>query len=71
MTIDEIIQQIAKEHHTTPEIVRREMEFSMKEAQKTTNPRAKALWASIPHKGDDITLEEFISYIATLAKIIS
>lgn len=30
MTIDEIIQQIAKEHHTTPEIVRREMEFSMK-----------------------------------------
>ena len=43
----------------------------MKEAQKTTNPRAKALWASIPHKGDEITLEEFISYIATLAKIIS
>lgn len=71
MTLDEIINQIAKEHNTTPERIRQEMEAAMAEAKKTTNPRAKALWASIPRKGDDVTLEELIDYVAAMATLIA
>ncbi|MBQ6999628.1 MAG: hypothetical protein IJN67_01110 [Oscillospiraceae bacterium] len=71
MTIDKIIQQVAKKHHTTPEIVRKEMELAMAQAQKSTNPKVQALWAAIPHKGEQITLEEFIEYAAMIVSAIS
>lgn len=71
MTLDEVLIQLAKEHHSTPEHIRQEMENAMAEAKKTTNPRAKALWASIPRKGDDVTLEELIEYVAAMAILIS
>lgn len=68
MTLDEIIRQIAKEHNASPEHIRLEMEKAMMKAKKTTNPRAKALWDSIPRKGNDVTLEELVEYIAVTVK---
>jgi len=71
MTLDKIIKEIAKQHHTTPEQVRREMEAAMAEAKQSKNPAVQARWASIPHKGDEVTLEELIDYIAFIVKISS
>lgn len=34
--MDRILNQIAKSHQTTPENVRKEMEFALEEAQKST-----------------------------------
>ena len=65
MTIEKIIKKIARQHHTTPELVRKEMELAMREAQRSPDPLVQARWASIPHKGEELTLEEFISYIAS------
>ena len=47
------------------------MDLSMKEAQKSTNPRVRALWASIPRKGKEITLEEFIESVVMVVSAIS
>ncbi len=60
--LNTILEAIAKENHTTPEIVRSEMEAAMKAAQKSCSPQAQAKWAAIPRKGAEITLEEFIEY---------
>ena len=66
MTFEETIRQVAKQHHTTPEVVLKEIEQAMEQAQKHTDSRVQTRWASIPHKGDKITAEEFISYIAAV-----
>ena len=71
MTIDKIIKQIAKQHHTTPEHVRREIEVAMKQAKRSRDPAVQARWNAIPHKREEVTLEEFINYIASIAKFIS
>lgn len=60
-----IIQQIANSHHTTPENVRHEMQLAMEEGQKSADPSIQAMWNAIPRKGKKLTLEEFISYLAT------
>ena len=71
MTIDKIIKQIAKQHHTTPEQVRKEMEAAMKEAKRSRDPAVQARWNAIPHKGEEVTLEELIKHIASIAKSTS
>ena len=60
--MDRILNQIAKSHQTTPQIIRKEMEFALVEAQKSTDPATQAKWAAIPRKGEKVTLEEFLEY---------
>lgn len=69
MTFDKIIKMIVKQHHTTPEQVQREMEAAMEEAKTSHDPAVQARWNAIPHKGEDVTLEELINYIASIAKL--
>lgn len=68
---DQVISQIAQDHHTTPENVRREMMLAMEEAQRTKDPNARAKWDTIPRKGNKITLEEFLDYLLDAATGIS
>ena len=62
--LDDIIVYIANKENTTAEAVRAEMQSAMEAAQKSRNPTAQALWASIPRKGPELTLEEFIAFLA-------
>lgn len=71
MTLNKIIKQIAKQNHTTPEKVRREMEAAMEAGKRNPDPATQARWAAIPHKGSEVTLEDMIYYIAKLAEMSS
>ena len=71
MTLDNIIKQIAKTHHTTPTQVRRQMEAAIEEAKRSKDPAVQARWAAIPHKGDEVTLEDLINYIASFSRLSS
>ena len=71
MTVNNIIKKIAKQQHTTPERIRREMEKAMEEAKRSKDPAVQARWAAIPHKGTDVTLEEFLTYVAGIVNGIS
>ena len=58
-----VIAQIARKNHTTPEKVRAQIQYAMDMAMKSSDPGVQARWASIPRKGDRLTLEEFVSYL--------
>ena len=66
--LDMIIENIAKQNHTTVAEVRNEMIAAMEEARQSSDPAVQARWANIPHKGNEPTIEEFVSYLARIAK---
>lgn len=59
-----ILEELARKNHTTPEQIRKEMQFAIKEGQKSRDPFIQARWAAIPRKGKELTLEEFVEYLA-------
>jgi len=59
---DQILLKVAKENHVSLDTVRREILLALEEAQKTNDPQVQARWASIPRKGTQITIEEFLDY---------
>ena len=61
--IQKILKQLAIENHTTPEVIRMEMQAAMEEGMKNPNPMIQAQWKQIPHKGTEPTLEEFMEYL--------
>ena len=71
MKLNRIIERIAEAYNTTPEDIRREMEASMETAQRSTDPAVQERWAAIPHKGEILTPDELIDYIAFIAKTSS
>ena len=60
----EILKQIARRHNTTVEEVRHQMQLPMEEAQKCRDPAVRAQWDAIPRKGAELTLEEFVAFVA-------
>ena len=62
--LEKVLRSIAKEHHTTPEKVRQEMQLAMEMGMASTDPMVRARWAMIPKKGETLTLEEFVAYLA-------
>ncbi len=54
----DIYEAVAKEHNTTPEIVKREMQKSIDDACKDPN----SLMLRIPHKGDIPTVDELLDF---------
>ena len=62
-----ILQDIARKHHTTPERVRQEMQAAMDVAMASPDPAVQARWAAIPRKGEKLSLEEFVRYMASLS----
>ena len=59
-----MLEEIARRHNTTVEEVRYQMQLSMDEAQKCSDPAVQAQWRAIPRKGQKLTLEEFVAYVA-------
>lgn len=70
--MQEILNKIAASHHTTPGgEVRLEMEPAMEAGQRAPDPVVQARWNAIPRKGEKLTLEEFIEYVAAVATLLS
>lgn len=61
--LQRILNQIAKEHHTTPENVYQEMKLALEQGQNSPDPMIRAKWDSIPKAGDTVTVEEFLDYM--------
>ena len=62
--LDRIIEQVASQNRVTPQEVRREMQKVMESAMASTDPVVQAQWSKIPRKGETVTLEELIEYVA-------
>lgn len=63
-----ILQRIAKENHTTPEDVYREMQIAIDAAFDNPDPEVRKNWETIQFKGDRPTPEEVVFGIGMLLK---
>lgn len=64
--MDFIFSQIARNHNTTPEEIRKEITAAMNYAQDNATPSVQEKWAAIPKQGDLLTADELINYLAKL-----
>lgn len=62
MTTKEIIEQIARENHTTPEVVEKEMRSAIRAAMASNDPHAQALWKQIAPDGKEPSIETFLRF---------
>lgn len=60
---ESVLKQIAQTHNTTVETIRQEMLSAMEEGQKCPDADVRKQWQKIPHKGKELTLEEFLDYL--------
>lgn len=67
--MDRLLMQLAEMEHTTPEEVRREMQMGLDEALNNPDPVIRARWETIPRRGERVTLEEFIEYMAAILSL--
>lgn len=62
----EILEQIAQEHGTTPEAVQQEMELALQMAYDSPSPEAKTLQNMISATENPLEPEAFVHHIASL-----
>lgn len=58
------LRKVARKNHTTLEEVRKEIRLAMIAAMCDPAPAIQRVWREIPHAGDLLTPEDFITYIA-------
>ena len=61
---DEMLELVARSYDTTPEIIRAKISRAIEEGQQSPDPQVRALWNSVPHTGDTLTLSEFVFFLA-------
>ena len=61
---DEMLALVAQAYDTTPEIIRAKISLAIEEGQQSPDPQVRALWASVPHAGAELTLSDFVAYLA-------
>ena len=60
----QMLSQVALAYNTTPEQIYRQIARALEEGQQSQNPQVRSLWSSIPRSGSDLTLEDFVEYLA-------
>lgn len=63
-----ILEQIAKEHGSTPEEVYREMQIAIDAGFDNPDPKVQETWKGIPFKGDRPTPEELVMALTKMIK---
>lgn len=63
MNTKEILEQIARRHNTTPEVVEMEMRNAIRQAMCDPSPQAKKLWKKISPDGKEPTIERFLQVV--------
>lgn len=68
----DMLARVAQAYNTTPEIIRDRIIRAISEGQQSPDPQIRALWESVPHTGKELTLSDYVVYLAqTLQKPFS
>jgi hypothetical protein len=59
------LREVARKNHTTVEEVRKEIRLAMIAAMCNPDPDIQKRWNAIPHAGDTLPPEDFITYVAS------
>lgn len=60
----QMLSQVALAYDTTPEHIYKQIARALEEGQQSQDPQVQSLWNSIPRSGGDLTLEDFVEYLA-------
>ena len=60
----DIIMQIARQHHKTPQQVRKDILYAAEEAMRSADPKAKAMWNILAPGGVLPSAEELIHMLS-------
>ena len=61
---DEMLELVAKAYDSTPERILEKISLTLAEGQQNSATTARGLWASVPHAGSELTLHDFVAYLA-------
>lgn len=64
MNNKDIFKEVAEKFHTTPDLVKDEIQKAIDEASNSKDPKVRRFWKNIPKSGDKLTPEEAIEFIA-------
>ena len=60
---ERILDQLARAKQSSSLLVRQQLQQAMEEALRNPDPEVQKMWASIPRKGLELTLDEFMAYL--------
>lgn len=63
-----LLDAVAKQHNTTSDKVYEEMQIVINSGFDNPEPEVQKMWKQIPFKGERPTPEEFIPYMAAMAR---
>ena len=58
------VSKVAEEHGATEQEVREEMMNAIRAGMDNPDPKIRAMWDAIPRSGPELTVEEFIAWVA-------
>lgn len=61
---DNMLALVAQAYDSTPDDIRSRISQALREGQESPDPKVRALWSSLPHAGSELTLSEFVAYLA-------
>ena len=64
MQFEEMLALVAKAYNTTPEIIYMTISQALSNGQQSPDPQVRALWESLPHAGAELTLSDYVDYLA-------
>ena len=60
---ERILDQLARAKQSSSLLVRPQLQQAMADALRNPDPEVQKMWASIPRKGLELTLDEFMAYL--------
>lgn len=64
LNFSEMLALVAKAYNSTPEIISSRIAQALAQGQQSPDPQIRALWESLPHTGDELTLSDYVIYLA-------
>ena len=61
---DKMLELVAQGYDSTPDEILGKISLALAEGQKSPDAQVRALWASVPHAGSELTLHDFVAYLA-------
>ena len=63
-SFDEMLALVAAAYAATPEVICERISLAIAQGQESADPQVRRLWKSLPHEGEELTLLDYVAYLA-------
>lgn len=61
---DKMLELVAQAYDSTPAEIQEKISLALTGGQQSPDVQVRALWRSIPHEGPELTMSDFVAYLA-------